>query len=209
MRIADGLGGLWRRVHVPAAHVCCCAFWCVVFLCPHSNVPLFSSFLLLNFQPGSSELGEGVILMGALEVGTCGGRAPVLPLVGVSVFCVPIPTSHYSSSYKVKEWDVDACALLTAWFPVCRAGVVCPVIASLLLQPPPLGVLLSPPQPQGTVYCSVQQKTHQSTVFSTVADRCSVQQSPPQHHLLAGGSCSSISCSAGGICFPSFSVGIG
>ena len=86
MRIADGLWGLWRRVHVPAVHVCCCACWCVGFLCPHSNVPLFGSFLSLNFQPGSSELGEGVILMGALEMGTCGGCAPVLPPVGVLVF---------------------------------------------------------------------------------------------------------------------------
>ena len=65
--------------------------------------------------------------MGFLEMVTCDSSTPVLPLVGVLVFCVPIPTSHYSSSYKAKEWDVDACALLTAWFPVCRAGVVCPV----------------------------------------------------------------------------------
>ena len=65
--------------------------------------------------------------MGALEMCTCGGCPPLLLLVGVLVVCVPIPTSHYSSSYKVKEWEVDACALLTAWFPVCRAGVVCPV----------------------------------------------------------------------------------
>ena len=42
-------------------------------------------------------------------------RAPVLLLVGVLVFCVTIPTSHYSSSQKAKEWDVDACSLLTAW----------------------------------------------------------------------------------------------
>ena len=40
---------------------------------------------------------------------------PVLLLVGVLVFCVPIPTSHYSISQIAKEWDVDACALLTAW----------------------------------------------------------------------------------------------
>ena len=65
--------------------------------------------------------------MGALEMGTWGGRAPVLPPVVVLVFLFPIPTSHYSSSHKGKEWDVDACALLTAWFAVCRAGVVYPV----------------------------------------------------------------------------------
>ena len=81
-------------MHVPVAHFYCCACWCVGFLCSHSNVPLFSSFLSLNFQPGSSELGEGVILMGVLEIGTCGGRTPLLLLVGVLVSCVPIPTPH-------------------------------------------------------------------------------------------------------------------
>ena len=64
-----------------------------------------------------------MILMGALEMGTCGGSAPLLLLVGVLVFCVPIPTSHYSSSHKGKEWDVVACTLLMAWFAVCRGGV--------------------------------------------------------------------------------------
>ena len=76
------------------------ACWCVGFLCPHSNVPLFSSFLSLNFQPGSSELGEGVILMGALEIGTCGSCTPLLLLVSVLVFCVPIPTSHCSVPFS-------------------------------------------------------------------------------------------------------------
>ena len=59
-----GNGNMWRP------RTCVAACWCVGFLCPHSNVPLFSSFLSLNFQPGSSELGEGVILMGFLEMGT-------------------------------------------------------------------------------------------------------------------------------------------
>ena len=71
---------MWRQCTIVAA------CWCVGFLCPHSNVPLFIFFLLLNFQPGSSELGEGVILMGVLEMGTCGSSAPLLLLVGVLVF---------------------------------------------------------------------------------------------------------------------------
>ena len=58
---------------------------------------------MLNFQPGSSELGEGVILMGFLEVGTCGGSTPLLLLVGVLVFCVPIPTSHYSVQQLISD----------------------------------------------------------------------------------------------------------
>ena len=61
--------------------------------------------------------------MGALEMGTWGGRAPVLPPVVVLVFLFPIPTSHYSSSHEGKEWDVVACTLLMAWFAVCRGGV--------------------------------------------------------------------------------------
>ena len=145
-------------------------------------------------------------------MGTWGGSTPVLPPVDVLVFCVPIPTSHYSSSHQGKEWDVDACALLTAWFPVCRAVVVCPCSLPLCFCCCSrweccchrcrcwecccchshinwvcgrwiwsLGALFS----RALLYFSVQQKTHQSTVFSTVADRCSVQQSPPQHHLFS------------------------
>ena len=88
-----GDGYMWRP------HTIVAACWCVGFLCPHSNVPSFSSFLLLNFQPGSSEMGEGVILMGFLEMGTCGCSTPLLLLVGVLAFCVPIPTSHFFSSF--------------------------------------------------------------------------------------------------------------
>ena len=80
----------------------------MLVICALSNVPLFSSFLSLNFQPGSSELGEGVILMGVLEIGTCGGRAPLLLLVGVLVFCVPIPMSHSFTSFLSLNFSLAA-----------------------------------------------------------------------------------------------------
>ena len=41
--------------------------------------------------------------MGVLEIGTCGGRAPLLLLVGVFVFCFPIPTSHYSVQRLISD----------------------------------------------------------------------------------------------------------
>ena len=93
-------------LNVLQLHTCVAACWCVGFLCPHSNVPLFSSFLSLNFQPGSSELGEEVILMGVLEMGTCCSSTPLLLLVDALVFCVPIPTSHYSSSFLLLNFSL-------------------------------------------------------------------------------------------------------
>ena len=80
-----------------AAHLCCCLLVCWFFVSPFER-PIIQFLSLAQLQPGSSELGEGVILMGVLEMGTCGGRAPLLLLVGVLVFCVPIPTYHYFSS---------------------------------------------------------------------------------------------------------------
>ena len=41
--------------------------------------------------------------MGVLEIGTCGGRTPLLLLVGVLVFCVAIPTSLYSVSWLISD----------------------------------------------------------------------------------------------------------
>ena len=121
--------------------------------------------------------------MGALEMGTWGGRASVLPPVVVygaaaHLFC-----------------RLLLCTLLTALFAVCRGGVGS-VITSLLLPPLPLRVLLSPPPPTLGVLllpppyklgvwsldlvlgCSVQQGT---LVFFCSAENTSV------HCVLHGG----------------------
>ena len=115
-----------------------------------------------------------------------GGRAPVLPPVVVHiadglVCCVQRRCWFRSSPLccclrrrsecccrrRRRRWECCCCHRHINW--VCGRWIWS------------LGALFS----RALLYFSVQQKTHQSTVFCTVADRCSVQQSPPQHHLFS------------------------